>query len=326
MLAADLVGGAADVAFGYTGGPTGSISGSVFATVSAANCDSHEAATSLADIRVQLLDEAGAVLEERLTDEQGAYRFADLIPGQYAVRQLSQNALLAGASLAGVSQVGDGGGIAFDANLVGEIVVQAGETLGGYDFCEFTSGIEPSGPIDRPIVPHDNNDIDQVVPYLAQLFQSISAEQPQIFAEPRGKLTTDTPLAVSAPLQVKRSAETYGGSSQTLKDPAEIKAWDEFPLDGYFSTAGFLEIAEAILPTVESFEPIIREPHLSETDDTGSDAHLADGFTTDSTEWREIDAPPERHKLVGDVEILDPELESATVATVPKIARLRKIN
>ncbi len=334
LLAADLTGGAADVSFGHTDGLTGSISGSVFATASAASCDSHVGTDSLADVRIQLLNEAGAVLEESSTDAQGVYRFADLIPGQYAVRQLTQNALLEGDSLEGASHVGDGGGIAFDSNLVGEIVVEAGAALEGYDFCEFTSVVEPAGPTDRPIVHHDN--INQVLPYLTLPLQSTPAAQRQIFAEPRVELTTGTPLAISSPLPVKRPAEIYGGSSQTLKGPAESRVWEEFPLDGFFSTASFLELATAELPTVESFEPIIREAHPSEPlfsaahssklADESSETHLADGYTTNSTEWWEIDAHTELDELMGDVAIIDLDVETADVAAVTKIARLHKIN
>jgi len=148
LLAADLSVGAVGAPYGLTGGPTGSLSGNVYASEVVANCDAHAAANRLVGVRVQLLDAAGAVLEEDLTDEQGGYRFTDLIPGQYAVRQPPPLGFVEGAALVGV-----GGGVALSVNQVGEILVQGGEELAGYDFCDFPEATEPIGPLARLTVP-----------------------------------------------------------------------------------------------------------------------------------------------------------------------------
>ena len=312
MLAADLL-VAGDVSLGQTDGATGSISGSVYASASAASCDAHAAAASLADVRVQLLNTNGAVIEERSTGESGDYHFADLLPGEYAVRQIARTGLLKGAS-----HVGDGGGIAFDSNLVGEIVVQAGETLGGYDFCEFESTVEPAGPTDRPIVPHDI--AVQVLPFLTLPLPSASAAVPEILAEPAVESASDTVPALRSPLEVSRRAEVHGGSNRSSEGPEEIKTWDDDPFDSLFSTAGSLELASAEWPTVETFEPIISEPGLRATNESG-DVPFAEGYTANTLEWWEVDAHSELAELMGDAEIIDLDVAAAVL----EIARLGNV-
>jgi len=319
MLAADLMGQAADPSLGDTllgqpGGPTGSISGSVFAASSAANCDSHAASASMAEVRVQLLDETGTVIAESSTDANGAYRFADLLPGQYAVRQIAQYALGEGDSLEGVSYVGDSGGIAIDSNLVGEIVVQAGETLGGYDFCESTGALESTA---------------QFLPFLTLSLPTSPARLSEIVAaepavEPPNKGVHLAPTL----LNVSRPAEVYGGSGRVLKTSENIKAWEESPLDGYFSTASFLELATAELPASDAFESILGESLLSSTEENAeeksdepfvegpfADAPFANGSLANSIEWWEDEAQLklEHEPLTGDEKVIKEAIDLAVL-------------
>ncbi len=318
MLAADLALGTSDVSLGHTDGSTGSIGGSISSAVSAANCGAHAASESLADVLVQLLDETGAVIEESRTDAAGQYHFDDLIPGQYAIRQIAQVGPLEGALLETSSHVGDGGGIAFESNLVSEIVVRAGETLGGYDFCNFSGGPTPTGPVDRPIVPHDHG--GTVLPILALSLQSTLATQSDIFAEQVVEPTAGAKFAVPAPLSAERSEPLFGGSSRSIKSEQEgLKALDDDPFDSLFSTVDFFEIAATELPTLETFEPILQESFLDESYES-SDSPNADAYTTSTIEWCEDDASINLGEVLGDTEIISVEISVAEV-DVPKIAQ-----
>ena len=298
LLAADLVGGA-DVLLSQSGGPTGGISGSVFATPSAANCDSHAAAIGLAEVRVQLLGESGAVLEESTTDATGAYHFAALLPGQYAVRQITQHGFL------------EDGEVAIGSQQVNEIAVQAGVSLEGYDFCEFVGTVEPAA---------------QFLPFLTLPTVSAPAMLQEVVAEPTVESTADAAIVGFSPLQMVRQAEVYGGSSQARKVPAGIKAWDEFPIDGYFSTSSFLELATAESPSLESLEPMLRESFFGNSffyeSDPGSDDGLAEGSAANTPAWWEIDAQSEFAAMLGDAEVMDLAIEAAGVATDEAVAEI----
>ena len=312
LLAADLAVAGADVSFGQTGGATASVSGNVVATPSTAGCDSHATAAGLANVRVQLLDNTGSVLEESTTDAAGVYHFADLIPGEYAVRQISQHDHLQGAS-----HVGDGGGISVGSNQMGEIVLQAGETLGGYDFCHFTNATAES--------------VAQILPFLTLSLQSTSAAPVEVFAEPTVERVSDVAFVGFSPLDASRTAEVlYGGSSQAINKLANIKAWDESPLDGYFSTASFLELATTELPAAHELEPMLRESvfgdslfdrGLFDENDESSDLLLADESATTTLEWWKIDTRSEFAELMGDAEIVDLDIEAVDTAVL-EIARL----
>jgi len=119
--------------------------------------------------------------------------------------------------------------------------VQAGKRLGGYDFCKFASPIEPAGPTDRTIVPLAG--VIQALPLFAFSLQTSTTTKAESFDEPRmfkpakngGRLTP-------ALLPVPRPAEVYGGSSRVPEKMERAKAWDESPLDGYFSSASFTDL------------------------------------------------------------------------------------
>ncbi len=308
LLAADLVGGA-DGFVGQSGGPTGGISGSVFATPAAihstSNCDSHAAAVSLAEVRVQLLDATGAVLEESTTDATGAYHFADLFPGQYSVRQIMQHGFL------------DEDDVALGSQLVNEIAVQAGVTLEGYDFCELVGTAEPAV---------------QFLPFLTLPSVSAPAARQEIADEPTVESAADVALVDFSPFSTyaPRSAEVYGGSSRTLKKPTSIKAWDEFPIDSYFSTASFLELATGESPNKESLEPMLQESILGnsifdESDLASAPARddaLAEGPSANTPAWWEIDAQSEFAELLGDTEVIDLAIEAAGVPTDEAVAEI----
>jgi len=128
LLAADVLLGAIAL-----GGPVeaqpevieegvGSIAGQV--TMSADN-------SGLEGVVLHLLGEVGEFLDKTQTNTEGDYRFGDLSPGIYAVLEIQPSGIIDDGAL-----VGSGGGVAFDNNLLGEIVVYPGSDLVGYNFRE----------------------------------------------------------------------------------------------------------------------------------------------------------------------------------------------
>jgi protocatechuate 3,4-dioxygenase beta subunit len=84
----------------------------------------------LAGVTVQLLDANGNVLRTTTTDAQGQYRFDDLTPGVYAVRELQPAGYLEGGQM-----VGSHGGVA-SLNLLSQVNLASGDHAINYDFCE----------------------------------------------------------------------------------------------------------------------------------------------------------------------------------------------
>jgi protocatechuate 3,4-dioxygenase beta subunit len=85
----------------------------------------------LPDIRVELLDSAGKIIQTQLTDAEGRYRFENLLPGQYAIREQQPLTLLQGSS-----DIGSGGGRVDSPDLLVEIPIASGDELVEYNFCE----------------------------------------------------------------------------------------------------------------------------------------------------------------------------------------------
>lgn len=85
---------------------------------------------ALADVTLELLNADGEVIATTVTDENGNYQFTDIMPGEYSVRQQQPDGLFSGGEV-----VGDGGGDA-SLNLIEGIVVESGQNLTEYNFCE----------------------------------------------------------------------------------------------------------------------------------------------------------------------------------------------
>lgn len=111
-------------------------------------CETH---AGLAGVVVGLLNETGEVVEQHATDAHGNYEFNNLAPGIYAVQHHTLDNYVAVAA-----NGGNGGGIVFSPNLIGEIFVVAGSLLSGYDFCDSTAEtlLEQSGREGPRIVIH----------------------------------------------------------------------------------------------------------------------------------------------------------------------------
>jgi protocatechuate 3,4-dioxygenase beta subunit len=84
----------------------------------------------LAGVKLELLDRAGNVVLTTVTDQNGAYVFDGLKPGEYSIRQIQP-----GNYFSGGERIGNGGGQA-SKNLLSGIKIGSGQSLTQYNFCE----------------------------------------------------------------------------------------------------------------------------------------------------------------------------------------------
>ncbi|WP_456320478.1 SdrD B-like domain-containing protein [Roseimaritima sediminicola] len=90
---------------------------------------------ALSGVQVQLFDEQGNMVATTVTGNDGRYRFDNLPPGRYSIRELQPEGYYQGSE-----KVGDGGGEVLGADHLGNIDIAPGRTLSGYDFCELEGG------------------------------------------------------------------------------------------------------------------------------------------------------------------------------------------
>ncbi len=107
-----------------------SITGIVFVDPNE-NCIYESGEKPIAGVTVQLLDASGNVLALAQTDAQGRYRFDNIAPGTYAVRELQPAGYLQGGQKAGSK----GGNVSVQ-DLISQIAIGSGENLTDYNFCE----------------------------------------------------------------------------------------------------------------------------------------------------------------------------------------------
>ncbi len=108
----------------------GSIAGRVHADLNA-DCVLDAEETTLAQVTIQLLDGRGELVATTLTDRAGEYRFEDLVPGEYRVREVQPRDYFQGGQ-----RPGTGGGDAATRDLITRINVGSGQHLVDYHFCE----------------------------------------------------------------------------------------------------------------------------------------------------------------------------------------------
>jgi serine-aspartate repeat-containing protein C/D/E len=100
------------------------------------------------NVRVDLLNGDGQVIETTLTNAQGQYSFTNLRPGTYTVSEHQPAQFFDDEA-----HIGSGDGVIFTTNLLGSIHISSDEDLVNYDFCELPPA-ELSGYvfIDEPTV------------------------------------------------------------------------------------------------------------------------------------------------------------------------------
>lgn len=117
------------------------------------NCvyDATAGETPLANVSIELLDSQGIVVAETITDSSGEYRFENLLPGEYSIREIQPENYDEGGVKPGSS-----GGVVGD-NSISAIVISADQILTNYDFCEIEAippeVIPPGVPPLNPPVP-----------------------------------------------------------------------------------------------------------------------------------------------------------------------------
>ncbi len=110
-----------------------SLAGRVFADPEA-DCVFGERDTPLAGVKIDLLNSVGTVVQTSFTDAAGQYKFDNLAPGTYSVREHQPSGYFQGGQRAGSA-----GGVATE-NLVSQIVLASNVTAVNYDFCELLPG------------------------------------------------------------------------------------------------------------------------------------------------------------------------------------------
>jgi protocatechuate 3,4-dioxygenase beta subunit len=98
------------------------------------DCLFNDGDSPLAGVKVQLLNEQDDVLATATTDASGRYKFENLAPGTYSVREVQPAGYFHGGQTAG-----SGGGDIFTDDLISMIFVSAGENYVDYNFCELPS-------------------------------------------------------------------------------------------------------------------------------------------------------------------------------------------
>lgn len=107
-----------------------SISGKVF-TDRDQDCIQDSDEGPIENVLIQLLDEFNQVLAETRTDIAGNYRFDNLRPGNYTLRETQPVGYFQGGQMAG-----SGGGDDSTIDHIKQIQIQSGNQLVRYDFCE----------------------------------------------------------------------------------------------------------------------------------------------------------------------------------------------
>lgn len=114
--------------------PPASIAGMVFVDPNH-DCFYNDGDSPLPTVTVELLNEQDQVVATTTTDAQGRYKFENLAPGVYSVRETQPSGYYQGGQTAGT-----GGGDVFTEDLIGNILIFAGDELVEYNFCEVPPG------------------------------------------------------------------------------------------------------------------------------------------------------------------------------------------
>ncbi len=111
-----------------------SLQGTVFADYDG-NCLFDPTDRPIAGVKLELLNAHGTVVATTYTNSQGDYRFDQLVPGVYAVRETQPDGYFQGCQ-----QAGSHGGDASVVDLISQIPIGSGEALTRYDFSEIPPG------------------------------------------------------------------------------------------------------------------------------------------------------------------------------------------
>jgi protocatechuate 3,4-dioxygenase beta subunit len=94
------------------------------------NCVHEPGEVLLSNVTIELLDSNGDVIATTQTDSNGFYRFGDLAPGDYSIREVQPDGYFNGGEV-----TGSGDGVATE-NGFRNVTVTSGDRLVDYNFCE----------------------------------------------------------------------------------------------------------------------------------------------------------------------------------------------
>jgi protocatechuate 3,4-dioxygenase beta subunit len=128
----------------------GSISGNVYSDLNL-NCVREADERGLSGVRVDLLDSAGSLVATTVTDADGNYRFGNLVPGRYSVREHQPEGFFQGGQTAPST-----GGDDTVADRISDIDVGSGQDITDANFCEIEPGrisgyVFQDGPVIRAV-------------------------------------------------------------------------------------------------------------------------------------------------------------------------------
>ena len=171
----ELIGGDRGIRYDFGEIQLASISGIVHVDMNGnCNFDANTDDDPLANVTLELLNADGQVIATTQTDANGFYEFSDLLPGTYSVREQQPIEFFDGEAL-----VGSNGGDA-SSNLLSNIVVNSGQQLTQYNFCE-----------------HPGAEIHGRVFFDGPVFETADGEVPEGFRDQLDSQfneATDTPL------------------------------------------------------------------------------------------------------------------------------------
>ena len=218
---------------------TASIRGQVLVSEGLA-CHLPGGVEGVSQVTVRLLDFEGSVIDEALTDSTGKYGFNNLAPGIYALQELQPSQLASGSA-----HIGSGGGIVFDANLIGEIILTAESNLVGYNFCDHPTVIDPASldPGLRSVAVHSAKDSEFDSAALVGIAQFATAELTAQRSEVlEDNVDKELPSSDGKPSTTVASALEFpasGGASRELDTSEKPSAAEEpLNLDKVFETLG----------------------------------------------------------------------------------------
>ncbi len=109
----------------------GSIAGKVFSDIDGDCFEDAGIDRPIENVLIQLLNDRGEVVKETRTDAEGKYRFDQLPPGVYSVREIQPAGYLQGGQ-----KIGSGGGKSSVVDLLSDVTIRSGDDWIDYDFCE----------------------------------------------------------------------------------------------------------------------------------------------------------------------------------------------
>ena len=144
MAGITLAAGKAGIDYNFGEIQYGTIRGRVIADVNGdCQVDPALGESGVPGVRIDLLDLSGQLVSTTFTDESGHYRFDQLRPGTYSILEHQPLGYYQGSEHVGerADGTGSGPGRVVAENQLGEIGIESGDQLIGYDFCEEPSGM-----------------------------------------------------------------------------------------------------------------------------------------------------------------------------------------